>query len=87
MVFRFLTQAGPSENQNQIANLLNNEVHTLNASFPKIDNLEHFPLKVLINIFENCDDILLLNFRPSIAVVLIELQKWCLKNDMQPNIL
>lgn len=38
-----------------------NEIHSMNASFPKIDNLEHFPLKVLEQIFTGIDDIGLMN--------------------------
>lgn len=33
-----------------------NEVRCLNHSFPKIDNLEYFPPKVLVTIFSNVDD-------------------------------
>lgn len=32
------------------------DVRSINKQFPKIDNLEHFPLKVLVNIFEQLDD-------------------------------
>lgn len=36
-------------------------VHSINSSFPKIDNLEYFPLKVLFQIFTNVSDIDLLH--------------------------
>lgn len=38
-----------------------NEIHSINASFPKIDNLEYFPMKVLEQIFTCVDDIGLMN--------------------------
>lgn len=38
-----------------------NSVRSLNSLFPKIDNLEYFPLKVLLQIFASVDDIDLLN--------------------------
>lgn len=31
-------------------------MHEINASFPKIDNLEYFPLHILLNIFDHCTD-------------------------------
>lgn len=37
------------------------EIHSINAAFPKIDNLEYFPLKVLEEIFTNVDDVGLMN--------------------------
>lgn len=37
------------------------EIHRINASFPKIDNLEYFPYKVLQQIFTHVDDTDLMN--------------------------
>lgn len=36
-------------------------MRSINSSFPKIDNLEYFPERVLLNIFANVDDIGLYN--------------------------
>lgn len=57
-IFIIFTQAVPSEeNQTmQIDETTSDEIHSINASFPKIENLEYFPLKVLQQIFTSVDD-------------------------------
>lgn len=45
-----VSQAGPS-----------NQVREINASFPKVNNLEYFPLKVLLQLISYVDDIARLN--------------------------
>lgn len=45
----------------QIDENARDDIHSINASFPKIDNLEYFPLKVLKQIFTCVNDIGLMN--------------------------
>lgn len=45
----------------QIDENASDEIHSINASFPKIDNLEYFPLKVLEQMFTYVNDIGLMN--------------------------
>lgn len=47
---------------------LSNDVRTLNRLYPKIDNLDHFPLKVLLQIFDALGD--------NDFVRLIEVSSW-----------
>lgn len=50
------TKAGPSGKRIKLDPTdPTNDVRTINKLFPKIENLEHFPLKVLLNIFEQLD--------------------------------
>lgn len=62
-IFIIFTQVvSDEENQTmQIDETIDDEIHSINASFPKIDNLEYFPLKVLQQIFTSIDDNGLLN--------------------------
>lgn len=52
---QFLFQAGPSEKHSGM------DARQMNSSFPKIDNLEYFPLKVLMQIFAKLGDMDLVN--------------------------
>lgn len=53
-------QVGPNKKRIEIDTIQDDDVRTLNSLFPKIDNLEYFPLKVLIQIFTNVGDMDLL---------------------------
>lgn len=75
----FHIQAGPSEKRIKHDTVQSADVRTLNNRFPKIDNLEYFPLKVLLQIFTAVSDIDLLSlavnssrFEKIAKVVLLE---------------